>query len=68
VKPTTNSDTTLRVRSILERSIAAEVSSAWSLWTVQPNHPPEVYGDAGRSDVEILSITGRIEPRTGSDA
>lgn len=50
-------DNDLRVRSILERSDRAAEASMRSLWdSANPNYPPEVYGDAGRLDVEILSI------------
>lgn len=50
-------DNDLRVRSILERSDRAAEVSMRSLWdSANPNYPPEVYGDAGRLDVEILSI------------
>jgi type IV secretion system protein VirB8 len=50
-------DNDLRVRSILERSDRAAEATMRSLWdSANPNYPPEVYGDAGRLDVEILSI------------
>lgn len=50
-------DNDLRVRSILERSDRAAEASMRSLWdSANPNYPPEVYGDTGRLDVEILSI------------
>jgi type IV secretion system protein VirB8 len=50
-------DNDLRVRSILERSDRVAEASMRSLWdSANPNYPPEVYGDAGRLDVEILSI------------
>lgn len=50
-------DNDLRVRSILERSDRAAETSMRPLWdSANPNYPPEVYGDASRLDVEILSI------------
>ncbi|MEP1520565.1 VirB8/TrbF family protein, partial [Ascidiaceihabitans sp.] len=46
-------DNDLRVRSTLERSDRAAEASMRSLWdSANPNYPPEVYGDAGRLDVE----------------
>ncbi|MEP1521930.1 VirB8/TrbF family protein, partial [Ascidiaceihabitans sp.] len=62
-------DNDLRVRSTLERSDRAAEASMRSLWdSANPNYPPEVYGDAGRLDVEILSINSsvRFSPLSGS--
>ncbi len=57
-------DNDLRVRSVIDRSSGAALTSMRSLWSSEsPDYPERKYGARARMDVEILSVTLITEDR-----
>lgn len=57
-------DNDVRVRSVIDRSSGAALSSMRSLWSSEnPDYPERKYGPRARMDVEILSVTLITEDR-----